>query len=130
MSQFPTDKQRAKQSEKDSAAFAQMHSSLAKKYKELEEELKLTDRSNERLRELLRAIPECPMHGECIPYALDWIKNQIKRLDFIFEYHNICIGVSALGGPEITAYGWPERGHGITYYEALDDLMQKREKTK
>lgn len=128
MSLFPTDKQRAKEAEKDSAAFAQMHSSLAKKYKELEEELKLTDDLNEKLRGLLRTIPECPMHGECIPYATNWIGNQIKRLDFLFEHHNICIGVSALGGPEIAAHGWSERGHGITYYEALDDLMQKREK--
>ncbi len=128
MSLLPTDKERAKCAEEDSAAFAQMYSSLAEKYKELEKELKLADERNERLKGILRAIPECPVHGECIAYATEWVEKQIKRLDFLFEHHNICMGVSALGGPEIAAHGWPERGHGITYYAALDDLMQKREK--
>ncbi len=26
--------------------------------------------------ELLKAIPECPEHGECIPHALEWIAQQ------------------------------------------------------
>lgn len=128
MSLFPTDKERAKHAENDSAVFAQMHSSLTKKYKELEKELKLSERRAEDLTRILKVIPECPIHGECIPYATDWVENQIRRLNFLFEHHNICIGVSALGGPEIAAHGWTERGHGITYYKALDDLMKKREK--
>ncbi len=35
--------------------------------------------SNEQLNrfdDLMKELPECPEHGECIPYAINWIKEQ------------------------------------------------------
>lgn len=81
MSLLPTNKERADNAEKDRRAFAQMHSGLSEKYRKLQEEMKLTDERNENLEELLKAIPECPFHGACIPYALSWIKTAKEKLD-------------------------------------------------
>jgi hypothetical protein len=42
--------------------------------KAIKEELKVTESLlNERQR-LLDAIPECPEHGKCVPFALEWIE--------------------------------------------------------
>lgn len=82
MSLFPTNKERADNAEKDSRAFAQMHSGLAEKYRKLKKEMKLTDERNERLTELLHKIPECPMHGnDCIPHAMSWLKTAKEKLN-------------------------------------------------
>lgn len=40
----------------------------------LEEEIKVGDYLIQRYRSVLQAIPECPEHGECIPWALEWIE--------------------------------------------------------
>lgn len=41
---------------------------------QLQMDLKVTESLlNERQR-LLDAIPECPEHGKCVPYALEWIE--------------------------------------------------------
>jgi hypothetical protein len=40
---------------------------------DLKHELEVTDKLlNERQR-VLDAIPECPSHGKCVPYAIEWI---------------------------------------------------------
>ncbi len=46
----------------------------------LKEELDLTDRLLENREQVLRAIPECPIHGSgCVPYALEWIERAKAR---------------------------------------------------
>jgi hypothetical protein len=45
----------------------------------IEKELAITDERLVSLEKLLDAIPECPIHGRCIPHALDWIKEQVTR---------------------------------------------------
>lgn len=51
-------------------------------YDLLQAELKLTDKLYNALREVIKAIPECPEHGECIPHALEWIeKAKIAMLE-------------------------------------------------
>jgi len=42
----------------------------------IEKELAITDERLASLEKLLDAIPECPIHGRCVPHALDWIKAQ------------------------------------------------------
>lgn len=36
----------------------------------------LTDGENERMKKVLRLIPECPHHGWCLSHMEDWIKSQ------------------------------------------------------
>ncbi len=46
----------------------------------LKEELDLTDRLLENREQVLRAIPECPIHGSgCVPHALEWIERAKAR---------------------------------------------------
>lgn len=40
----------------------------------LKNELKVTEELLNDRQRLLDAIPECPVHGKCIPYALEWIE--------------------------------------------------------
>lgn len=40
----------------------------------LRQELEVTDRLLQERDRLLRAIPECPVHGACVPHALEWVK--------------------------------------------------------
>jgi len=45
-----------------------------------EKDLKVTDQLlNERQR-LLDAIPQCEVHGSCVPHAIDWVNNAIKSI--------------------------------------------------
>lgn len=41
---------------------------------ELEKEIKVTDDLLADRQRLLDAIPECEVHGKCIPHALEWIE--------------------------------------------------------
>jgi hypothetical protein len=46
----------------------------------LREELDLTDRLLENREQVLRAIPECPIHGPgCVPHAMEWIERAKAR---------------------------------------------------
>jgi methyl coenzyme M reductase subunit D len=40
----------------------------------LKHELEVTDLLLNERQKLLDAIPECPVHGKCIPHALEWIE--------------------------------------------------------
>lgn len=40
----------------------------------LTEELRVTDEILKGRESVLAAIPECPVHGSCVPHALEWIK--------------------------------------------------------
>jgi hypothetical protein len=40
----------------------------------------LLKQSDNQLRELLNVIPECPLHGPCIPHAHDWIRDAKQAL--------------------------------------------------
>ena len=41
---------------------------------QLREELKLTERLLLERSRVLESIPQCPVHGECVPFALEWIE--------------------------------------------------------
>ena len=57
---------------------------VSKYTEQLQSELKVTESLlNERQR-LLDAIPECPVHGKCVPYALKWIEKK-RRLKVITQ---------------------------------------------
>lgn len=47
---------------------------LEQEIAELKAEIATDERLLEGRETLLDAIPECPLHGPCIPHALDWIK--------------------------------------------------------
>ena len=51
---------------------------------QLEAELKVTEQLLEARQEVLKAIPECPAHGECVPHALEWIE-QSKHLRSLLQ---------------------------------------------
>lgn len=44
----------------------------------LKDELRMTDLLLEQREKVLRAIPECPSHGACVPWALEWIASKIE----------------------------------------------------
>lgn len=46
---------------------------------DLEKELEVTDSLLSEREKLLDAIPECSVHGKCIPHALEWI-NKMNSL--------------------------------------------------
>lgn len=48
---------------------------LAGRVTALEAELKTTDELLVQRQGVLDAIPECPVHGACVPHALEWIKS-------------------------------------------------------
>lgn len=53
---------------------------------DLKHELEVTDELLKDEQRVLDAIPPCPVHGRCIPHALDWIKRAkaaIETLDRI-----------------------------------------------
>ena len=39
------------------------------------DDLKVTNALYEERQKLLDAIPECEIHGKCVPHALEWIEN-------------------------------------------------------
>jgi len=47
---------------------------LHERIKSLEDELKITEKILTERERVLKAIPECPDHGECVPHALEWIE--------------------------------------------------------
>ena len=46
---------------------------------ELEDELRVTDHLLSERQRVLDAIPECEVHGPCVPHALEWIEKAKKR---------------------------------------------------
>jgi len=40
----------------------------------LEAELKVSEELLEDREDLLEAIPQCPVHGKCMPHAIEWIE--------------------------------------------------------
>jgi hypothetical protein len=44
-----------------------------KRNAELMEEVTVDDQLLRQLEELLKAVPECPTHGRCIPHAIEWV---------------------------------------------------------
>lgn len=57
----------------------------------LEKELKITDEILADRQKVLDSIPECNLHGKCVPHALEWI-NQVKSIPEINTFHSDCIG--------------------------------------
>ena len=47
----------------------------------LKEDLKTTNLLFLERQRLLDAIPECPVHGKCVPYALEWISAAKNKLN-------------------------------------------------
>lgn len=47
----------------------------------LKAELKVTDELLAERERVLRAIPECPQHGPCVPHALEWIEKATRLRD-------------------------------------------------
>ncbi|QGW28457.1 hypothetical protein [Phnomibacter ginsenosidimutans] len=48
----------------------------------LKHELEVTEKLLEERQKLLDAIPECPVHGKCVPHALEWIeKHKGKEIE-------------------------------------------------
>lgn len=45
----------------------------------LRDELDVTDKLYSETRRVVQAIPECSIHGECVPHALEWVEES-KRL--------------------------------------------------
>jgi hypothetical protein len=50
------------------------YDALVAERQRLKEELKVTDHLLDERELVLRAIPECPAHGACVPHALEWIE--------------------------------------------------------
>ena len=44
------------------------------KCEDLKQELEVTDKLLNERQKVLDAIPECPIHGSCIPHAIEWIE--------------------------------------------------------
>jgi hypothetical protein len=45
----------------------------------VQQELLVTDGLLKEMQKLLDAIPQCPVHGRCVPHALDWIEKQKSK---------------------------------------------------
>ena len=43
-------------------------------YADLKHELEITDKLLEERQRVLDAIPECKVHGSCVPHAIEWIE--------------------------------------------------------
>jgi hypothetical protein len=54
--------------------------SLSTRVRELEDELRVADQLLQERQRVLDAIPECKMHGKCVPHALEWIE-KMKDLE-------------------------------------------------
>jgi len=50
-----------------------------KRIEELEEELKVSNKLLEDRDLFLTVIPQCPVHGKCMPHAIEWIR-RVKTL--------------------------------------------------
>ena len=53
---------------------------LIEDYEKLLEELRTTDWLLNERQKLLTVIPECEMHGLCVPHALEWVKEAKKKI--------------------------------------------------
>lgn len=53
---------------------ADLFEALQTELKAAKEEIELDDKLLADRNRLLEAIPECPVHGACVPHALEWIE--------------------------------------------------------
>lgn len=60
----------------------------------LQEELRISDELLKSHNELLKEIPECELHGACLPHAIEWIK-KVKTL----------VKVSKINGEIVVVWG-------------------------
>ncbi len=49
---------------------------LAEQVIALQEELRVTEEILKERDRLLREIPECSAHGQCVPHAIQWVKER------------------------------------------------------
>ena len=54
--------------------------SLIARVSELEEEVRIDNKLITERDKLLNAIPECSVHGKCVPHALEWISERKSKL--------------------------------------------------
>ncbi len=60
---------------------AQLIRKLQQRIIELEKELVITEEIMNNYHRVLKAVPECPVHGECVPYAVEWIEKAKTKLE-------------------------------------------------
>ena len=72
------------------------HAKALNRIKELEAELKVSDKLLEDRDTLLETIPQCPVHGKCVPYAIEWIE-QVKTLAKIIVGSNYDLQIQPKG---------------------------------
>ena len=54
--------------------------SVAKKILELIADLEVTDKIIAERNRLMSSIPACPIHGPCVPHAIEWVEKAILML--------------------------------------------------
>ena len=87
---------------------------------EFKHELEVTAKLLNERQKLLDAIPECEIHGKCVPHALEWIE-EMKKINEIMNTDNINMEGNAFN--TLLAYGWvdcenslpKEEGEYLTY---------------
>ncbi|WP_417832788.1 hypothetical protein, partial [Terasakiella sp.] len=52
-----------------------------KEFVELSKELEVTDLLLNERQKVLDAIPECNLHGKCVPHALEWIEEMKNKIN-------------------------------------------------
>ena len=52
---------------------------LNEEREELREEIKVDAQLLKERQKLLDIMPRCSSHGECIPYAIDWVKKESEK---------------------------------------------------
>lgn len=84
----------------------------------LKHELEVTEKLLEERQKLLDAIPECPVHGKCIPHALEWIaKQKGKQIECAIKVGMVI--------QYMTNNNWDMLGHKamVTAYSIPDDKV-------
>ncbi len=61
---------------------SEAYSILQNQLAEVRHELELTEKILEQRQRVLDAIPECDVHGECVPHALEWIEKAKESLGY------------------------------------------------
>lgn len=65
---------------------------MSKKTKaDLEKELEVTDQLLAERDRLLEAIPPCPIHGKCVPHAIEWVEEQKTGGKTMKDAHNVIL---------------------------------------
>ena len=61
-------------------SIVETHAAIMAGLDRIAEELRATDELLADRQRVLDAIPPCPVHGQCVPHALQWIE-RMKKLD-------------------------------------------------